>query len=411
MIVAFVLVSLVFFIGVLAVGVTIGRWPFVDTYLAGDPPFGDLGVLLNMSSFFAGNPGGNPYSGDWGNESPIPNYPSLLPRALAMAGITADHQVAVGVTLGVLVGLTLIMIWAAVLRKSKNQHLLSMAFFAILTIFSPPVMLLIERGNYDSLILILVGLLVTIKNPLLATLVISTATLSKIFPLAAVVGFVRSKKTLMLAVVPVGLLALYIVLAPQDFASVDTRTPRPSWNGYGLLVFKTYFEEFFPDFGSIFSVLFTLFVHLIAIAVYIWLSKRQVDDLDVLSKVITVSPFLQRMLLMGFPVFLMTYLFGNSFDYRLVFLLIPLISLVGAGLLSTPSGVGWSLTALMVLYWSIPGFQISPLGDFVLILLICRIFHVWIHVYSSWIESGNPFQNFRFGLKHQAQLKTPRTKD
>ena len=359
-----------------AVGVAIGRWPFVDTYLAGDTPFGDLGVLLNMSTFYIQNPDGDPYSDDWGF-GPNPNYPTLLPRLLALLGITEEHRLIIGVALAVLASLALTLVWALALRQVKREDLFSSSVFALLTVFSPPVILLIERGNYDSLIFVLIGIVVTVQSRWVHVAVVSAASLAKIFPVAAVAGLIRTKGNVLSAIIPVVLLGVYLLLMPQDFMSVDRNTPRPSWNGYGALVFMTYFEEFFPGLGYVPAFIFNLFVHVVALGIFLYLVRPQKEDILKISTNISNSAFLERLLLIGFPVFALTYLFGNSFDYRLVFLVLPMMALVSGGLLSTRSGVGWAMISLLVFYWNIPGFQISPLGDFMLILLLLLIFQIW----------------------------------
>jgi hypothetical protein len=73
------------------------------------------------------------------------------------------------------------------------------------------------------------------------------------------------------------------------------------------------------------------------------------------------------LLQVGALVLLTAFLIGNSFDYRLVFILLPLSALLAASAMSTTGGRLVILGILISLFWSVASFQMQPFGDLILI--------------------------------------------
>lgn len=363
----------------LAVGVIVEHWPFLESFAQTDLQFGDLGVLLVMADFLSEYPTGNPYV-DFPVPGYTPNYPLLIPQFLSMVGLGIEDVLVVGLFSSAILWLSLVLIFMAVLRDKTTP--MKFVHFLILVIlaFSPPVMLLLERGNYDIWIffLVLVGAMSFSKYPKIALGFLSSAAVLKIFPVAGLLAFVGRKK-LGRWVVFAGIAFISYAFAIRDqLASVSANTPRANWAAFGSLVVPSFIDLYLSQ-SAFLQIAANLVIHAIGIFCGILLVKALSGQARDLVASIKSSPISQGLMLVGGSTSVFIYLIGNSFDYRLIFLLIPLASLLIAGV-TNELKIALITGTSFVFLWSFPANQISPLADFVIIpvLAIYSILVFWV---------------------------------
>lgn len=347
----------------LAVGVRLKHWPFIEN-LVGDAPFGDLGVLLAMADFLRSNPAGDAYE-NIVNYGYVPNYPLLLPSLLEPTGLGHDDVfvVGVGLAVAVTVALALLLFWA--LNDPSTEKVMERGAVLLIAFVSPPTMLLLERGNYDSLIFLLTiaACGIAVKSRLFASLVIWLAALIKLFPIGAVLAFARRGRGL---IVPFGLLSLFAIYAVSilgELSNISTNTPRPHWLGFGWRVFAGYAEEFFPGIHISFYLAFTVIINLIAAALGFWFIRNNSTRINELAGKISQDTLSEMLFITGTLILLTAFAIGNAFDYRLIFLLLPLIAVVRNDGLNHVAGRLIVLLIAGVLFWSLATYQLQPFGD------------------------------------------------
>jgi hypothetical protein len=168
-------------------------------------------------------------------------------------------------------------------------------------------------------------------------------------------------------ILPIGLLVLfglYALLTFGELKMISANTPRPHWVGFGWQVFAGYAEEFFPGQPGYFYLLFALALNVVAALVGLWFYKANSLELNNLATRVRVDKFAEMLLLTGTLVLMTAFAIGNAFDYRLVFLLLPISAIVRHDSLGSPSGRVLTLTAIGVLFWSLATYQLQPIGDF-----------------------------------------------
>jgi len=379
---------------VVAVGVSIEHWPFMENFAQTDLQFGDLGVLLVMADFLSEHPTGNPYT-DFPVPGYTPNYPLLIPRFLAMAGLGIEDVLAVGLVSSAVLWLSLALLIIAVLSQ-KTKPMKFVHFLLLMALaFSPPVMLLLERGNYDFWIFFLVLLagMYFSKFPKTALGFLGLAAVLKIFPIAGLLAFLGRKKIGWWVILVGAGFVTYAFVIRGQLASVSANTPRPGWAAFGSLVVPSFIDLYVSQ-SQILQIAANAVIHAIGIFCGIWLLQALRGQAHELVLSIKSSPMSQGLLLVGGSTSIFIYLIGNSFDYRLVFLLIPLASLLVAGVTNELKTALISGT-FFVFLWSFPTNQISPLADFVIIpvLTVYSMLVFWVGDWGQVVS--NFYKTFR----------------
>ncbi len=351
----------------LLVGIRILHWPFIEN-VVGESPFGDLGVLLAMADFLRENPNGNPYDGIEGYLY-VPNYPLLLPKALGMLGLGFENLLTIGFVLAILVLASMLTLLLFNMRNVPAPKALENAVVLVFAFLSPPVMLLLERGNYDSLIFFMVTLacLWGVRNRPIAGGLFLIAAIFKFFPISAMIAIARRGRGLYLPAILLAAFALYVALAWGELAMISQNTPRPHWLGFGGQVFGGYLQEFLPGLPLAAYLGFSALIDLIGVFGGLKLYQVFRTDFENILSEVANKKFAQLLLQVGALVLLTAFLIGNSFDYRLVFILLPLSALLAASAMSTTGGRLVILGILISLFWSVASFQMQPFGDLILI--------------------------------------------
>ncbi len=379
---------------VVAAGVSIEHWPFMESFAQTDLQFGDLGVLLVMADFLAEHPTGNPYI-DFPVPGYTPNYPLLIPRFLAMAGIGMEDVLAVGLVSSAVLWLSLALLFMAVLRK-KTKPVKFVHFLLLMALaFSPPVMLLLERGNYDIWIflLVLVAGMSFSKYPKIALGFLTSAAVLKIFPIAGLLAFISFKKLRWWLILAAAGFLVYAFAIRDQLASVSANTPRPNWNAFGSLVIPSFMDLYVSQ-SQLLQIVANVVLHAFGVFCGIWFLKTLRGQVHELVLSIKMSPISQGLLLVGGSTSIFIYLIGNSYDYRLVFLLLPLAALLIAGV-TNELVIALITSTFFVFLWSFPANQISPLADFAIIpvLTVYSMLVFWVGDWGtvlSRFSKGNP---------------------
>lgn len=277
---------------------------------AQEQPFGDLRVIA--AAIDATRQGASPYepAGADGRQNTY-NYPKIW-LLLRYAGLQEATLIPWGSALGVL-------FLATVCRLVRPTTMAEGAYLAIL-ICSPTCLLALERGNSDLLVFIgLAWCVVVMCSNGLAASAVFVAAAAKLFPIGAMVALRPSnsaRRWLGLTVVVVAGILLWLWLTRDQWAAVLAITPRiPHWS-FGAAVPGQWVGEFTA------VKLPQMLSHGLGLAaaggVVLWLAMVAGKEKSMPPP---WAPEAARGLLVGLGVVGFAWVLGNSFQYRLVFLL------------------------------------------------------------------------------------------
>jgi Glycosyltransferase family 87 len=248
---------------------------------------------------------------------------------LRWTGLDQRHTLLFGALIG---ALFVVLVIALLPRLSVPEGALVAA-----AVCSPAVMFAIERGNMDLLVFCGLALAAVIWRRGSATaqyaavgLVLLTA-VAKLYPAVALLAFlpVRRRRTAVAAGAALLVFAGYLVATRDDAETISRTATQGQYYSYGarILLGRLYHGVVGDEWGGSRTLAQGLvLVAVMLVGVGLWLVVRR------RSRGTTISPEDGHMpetsdliaFRMGALVYLGTFVLGNSFDYRLIFLLLLL---------------------------------------------------------------------------------------
>jgi hypothetical protein len=235
-------------------------------------------------------------------------------------------------TLGVLVALIFFCAALAVLPATSGTGA-SIAYG--LALCSPAVMLGVERGNVDILMVALVALAVLLfrrseRSRLLAHALILFAAILKLVPIFGAGFLLRQTRRRALAGIGVVLVAfgLYALSIRGDLRTIQRVTPQSDHFSYGMLLFTQWLASVAAKVGSPNVALRTWNDVVAAVVVVAALVAHRRGLLRLPGGRGAADARDLDLFVAGAGVYLCTYLLFRNFDYRLAFLLLTLPQLL-----------------------------------------------------------------------------------
>jgi len=257
------------------------------------------------------------------------NYPRIW-SIFAFWGINQSHTVILGIICGLLF---FVLTFVTIERLNYLE-----SFFYALILCSPSVMLAVERGNNDLIIFILLALcLLLIKGRNLIgrsfgyALILLSAIL-KLYPIFALTSSLKEKRRdFLLIFIAISIaFVIYVIANIESFSLVSKATPRSTLFSYGSKVIfdvilfniggfsKIFLEAKIAKITQIVALLiYVLSIFTVLLTAYV-LVKRGEDLYEEESEfgIHKIDAFR-----IGSSIYSGTFLIGNNWDYRLIFLL------------------------------------------------------------------------------------------
>ncbi|MGD0216732.1 MAG: hypothetical protein ABSC45_04360 [Desulfobaccales bacterium] len=245
------------------------------------------------------------------------NYPRVW-QNLYLIGVNQSHTTYIGISL---IFLFLASICLLLPHASNIMIVLVMA-----AVLSPATLLGVERGNIDLLMFFLVTIsVVAIKRwHLLSASAVLLGFVLKLYPIFGGAILLRTTRSMFLryVLIFVAFIAIYIFLTYSDISLIRAATPRDISLSYGLNVFWMKAMKFNQTLGSYARVLSYLIVLLA-----LWFAFTSLLRGDFLPESHHGAEYLDAFRA-GTAIYLGTFLLGNNFDYRLMFLILTIPQLV-----------------------------------------------------------------------------------
>ncbi len=334
------------------------------------PVFADLRVItsnadcVSQTEWAVGSTDCDP----WGRAY---NYPSQLPRLLNFFGLGYAES---GL-LGIFQIFALACCWGLLVYVTRGGRLnLRHVALNALALFSPPVLLLVERGNSDILVfclLVLIGVALSGNRKTLGGFLIVVATSLKLYPLGALLALLLTKGSRHFWWTGLTLAAAvgFVLLNYREWLTIAKLTPQPGFEGgfsssiiFGQMIALLGFDS---EFSRILGPALFLSSVIVGFVLVTGFERNwMVRSVRGVSSDLLRLPSNRIFFAVGLGSLLTTYILAASFDYRLVLLLMPIAALSGAT--SRPKcaslGSAWVLLAILYLTYPLPlGFQL--IGD------------------------------------------------
>lgn len=243
------------------------------------------------------------------------NYPRIW-QSLKIFGIEQKHTFIIGIILAILFYFSALKF---IPRINRNE-----AMIYSLILLSPAFILAVERGNNDLLVFVIlsVSLVYFIKNEYLFYSALLLCSLIKLYPFAAfLVCFKEKKETFLKIIFIFGLLfSVYIIFTFRDILLIYKGTPEVSYYSYGCsgaMNSLNYLLKHF--FGIQIKHLYRtswILIFFVLFAVYFVSFFKKIKITYNLNN---LSSFR-----IGASIYVATFMLGQNFVYRLIFLFFTL---------------------------------------------------------------------------------------
>ena len=222
-----------------------------------------------------------------------------------------------------LIGIGLIILFYFLVFQFIGKINLIEAIIYSLFFISPSTMLLLERGNSDIIIFILMLLMLHIKNNVaIQTTFLLIISMLKLFPIGAIIMLfvhrITNRKMVIILSVFAFLFSLYVYLFFDNIRLVSFLTPRPyGAHTYGLGGIPSLIFVHFNQFKLLIFISFM-------IGLFIWLVFFYKKIKPLLNKMTMENGLVGNAFFMGAGIFILTCLIGFNWEYRLTFLFFTL---------------------------------------------------------------------------------------
>jgi hypothetical protein len=227
------------------------------------------------------------------------------------------------------------------------------ALYFCALIISPPVLLGIERANYDLILFVLIFLAIRYLDRIsnsAAYGVICFAGMLKLFPIAAILGIV--KKTMAsrtLFWIAVAFEAAFLGFSIKNLAMVANLTPQTSYQSFGHLVLLLTLSQAFASLAWLrqmelpILLIFGVFTGYFAFRNReYWLRLTNSGDRK-----------MRRLFLAGAAIYSVCFALHTSYNYRLIFLAftVPYLLSVASDGKAERRTAAWILSTLLLVFW------------------------------------------------------------
>jgi len=242
---------------------------------------------------------------------------------------------------------------------------------SITAFLSPPILLLVERGNFDSLMLGLTfyaAYLFSKKRKIISFLLLALSSLVKFytFPLMAAFFLQKTKRKSNYLYVPGLLIIFFLVLT--EIRAIKSSFPNDSTYKFGMSIWVRYLPiERIPFNINVLANLVGLALLAFISAAMLIVYKRGLWPVNysMLDKSTTNFYVFNFLFLCHFICFFS----GMSYDYRLVFLAISAVIFLSLNVLSNSAESATKTLLLLSMWLTYPSGGLQPFGD----LAICAL--------------------------------------
>lgn len=380
-----IVTSIVFLIGLAQQA---NNWAVLTYWkIAGNESFIDLRSVLQAADCYA-KEGLEVYSHELGNPCAY-NYGSILIRTLDFLHFGSNYTEFLGVVFIAFVSIAI----GSIELISDKKGLLGYVFLGLLA-FSPPILLLMERGNIDTLVLItmiLTAYFTAKKRYAMSAFLILLMSLIKFYPIILFFDLLLRIKNIRFRII---VTIVFLSAAAQIFYD-QSRGPgfiNIFWASFGASVWGIYLGYLGLTIPYKFSLVLGVLLFFIAIFIISkFLIKLVADESQVL---VFKNPTAKVFFIYATTIHLFCFIAGMNFDYRLTFFLLSNLLIIYCLNFSKSIRVVIGASLLASLWLSYNLHELQPVGDLVIFFLSAIDALVLLKAYSYNFTGNKLFKRF-----------------
>jgi len=270
-------------------------------------------------------------------------------------------------------------------------------FMIFIALISHPTQLLIERANYDIVIMLLLALFAICikKNYLWLSLV--TVILTSLFkfyttPLLVWLFFIWRIKIRQILVLALLCCTSFVII--DDLRKMQVDFPRPSWAGFGNSIFGTYVNRLDFEFPKIIQDLIGVIMLLITLLILNKIVNAYNLKLPYINVFVKPNTYTDSIYSIFLIVFLSCFFSSTSFDYRLIYLMVPAAIYISKLEITNSFRCGFLLLLTFTAWLSFNSGPFEPFGDLAILVWVAIFTRNLLIELRDIFKITNKFYNF-----------------
>ena len=260
------------------------------------------------------------------------NYPRAMLEIASKSGVQGSDTFFLGVVFQVALVAVLFLLISNIRSNFERLRSTFQLIFCAFLVASPPVFFVLERGNTDSLmfVLVLVALFLNLFNRHFSSMLIFVAFTIKLYPIAAITPFLVTKKFRSTGWILITFACCWAFFNLSDYYRVWNSSPLYEWYSFGLRAIPYQLTTYLPyaltgKSGVLLSQLLGGLLFVFCCILYLVLlkhSKRFNESFSgELKRFLSLKPRESLLIMASTNVFFLTYFMGLNWDTKLLFLI------------------------------------------------------------------------------------------
>jgi hypothetical protein len=256
---------------------------------------------------------------------------------------------------------------------------------------SPPIVLLIERMNFDAVMIIIIAIASVFfgnKKFTLGIIVLTLSVLLKFYTLPVFLIVLIIIKDIRIRIISILLMSISIFIVLQELSVIkDFRIG--AFASFGAPVYGTYLNKIFSNLNLSYeqSSIFGLFLYIVTSIIIIIFSRSNKKFSLLFRKTSNESEIssLEWLYIICTSIMVSCFVFGNNFEYRLVFLLVASMVYLNTRLFTSFQKRLLHILLFLICWCNYNLYFLQPIGD-TFLLIILALFSA--DIYFNYVQES-----------------------
>lgn len=382
------------------------KWPLLSIWGIGNGfNFGDLKAIIALSKcsfrnvFFQSPQYSCEFLGSTYSQFP---YGTTLQVLIRFLHIEENNAFVTGII--ILSALCLLLSLIVFYLRISN---IKMILYWSIIFCSPPMILLIERMNFDAVIILIIGITALCfgkKKLVLGIIVLTLSVLLKFYTLPVFLIVLIIIKEFRIRIIAILLMSISSFIVLQELSVIkDFRIG--AFAAFGAPVYGTYLNRISSNFDLNYaqSSIFGIFLYIATSIIIIIFSRSNKKFSLLFRKTSNESEIssLEWLYIICTSIMVSCFVFGNNFEYRLVFLLVASIVYLNTRLFTSFQKSFLHILLFLICWCNYNYYILQPFGDTFLLLLLALIS---ADIYFNYVQESLLKSRF-FSFLRAARIK------
>jgi len=280
--------------------------------------------------------------------------------------------------IGIIIFLALCLLLSLIIFYLRISSIQTILYWSII-FCSPPMVLLIERMNFDTVIILIIAITSLCfgkQKLLLGIIVLTLSVLLKFYSLPVFLIVLIIIKDIRIRIIAILLMSISSYIVLQELAVIkDFRIG--AFAAFGAPVYGTYLNRIFTNFDLNYglSAIFGIFLYIVTSIIIIILCCSN-KKFSLLFKKASNEPevsSLEWLYILCASIMVSCFIFGNNFEYRLVFLLVASMVYFNTRLFTSFQKSFLHILLFLICWCNYNYYMLQPIGDTLLLFLLALI--------------------------------------